>query len=71
MKICRVKITRTKAQLDLSLATSIKDNETCFYKYLSNKRRAKKNHYPLLDVGENAKMREQLSFLMNSLLPGL
>lgn len=66
MKLYRVKI-RTKAQVDLSLATAIKDNEKCFYKYLSNKRKAKKNHYPLLNVGGSVKVRGRLRYFMKSL----
>jgi len=48
-----VKVRRAKAQLELSLATAVKDNKKCFYKYNSNKRRAKENLYPLLDAGGN------------------
>ena len=47
------KIRRAKDQLELNLATAIKDNKKCFYKYVSNKRRAKENLHPFLDVGGN------------------
>lgn len=30
-----------KPQLEINLATAIIDNKKCFYKYISNKRRAK------------------------------
>ncbi|KAK4830657.1 hypothetical protein QYF61_012537 [Mycteria americana] len=53
VRLCREKIRRAKAQLELSLATAIKDNKKCFYKCISNKRRAKENPHPLLDVGRN------------------
>ncbi|KAK4819946.1 hypothetical protein QYF61_015846 [Mycteria americana] len=51
VRLCREKIRRAKAQLELNLATAIKDNKKCFYKYISNKRRAKENLHPLLDTG--------------------
>ena len=35
------------------MATVVKDNKKCFYKYISNKRRAKENLHPLLVVGGN------------------
>jgi len=47
------KVRRPKAQIELSLAIAIKDNKTCFYKYISNERRAKESLHPLLDVGGN------------------
>ncbi|KAK4821004.1 hypothetical protein QYF61_010735 [Mycteria americana] len=47
------KIRRAKAQLELNLATAVKDNKKCFYKYISNKRRAKENLHPLLDMKGN------------------
>ncbi|KAK4829460.1 hypothetical protein QYF61_004678 [Mycteria americana] len=53
MRLCREKIRRAKAQLELNLATAIKDNKKCFYKCTSNKRRAKENLHPLLDTGGN------------------
>ncbi|KAK4816300.1 hypothetical protein QYF61_014598 [Mycteria americana] len=37
VRLCREKIRRTKAQLELNLATAIKDNKKCFYKYISKK----------------------------------
>ena len=53
VRLCREKIRRVKAQLELHLATAVKDNKKCFYKYIINKRRAKENLSPLLDVGRN------------------
>ena len=53
MRLCTEKIRRAKAQLELNLATAVKDNKKCFYKYISNKRRAKENLHPLLDAGGN------------------
>lgn len=45
-----MKIRRSKAQLELNVATAVKDNKKGFYKYASNKRRAKENLHPLLYV---------------------
>ena len=42
-----------KAQLELSLATVVRDNKKCFYKYINNKKRAKENLHTLLDMGGN------------------
>ncbi|KAK4827846.1 LOW QUALITY PROTEIN: hypothetical protein QYF61_021983 [Mycteria americana] len=53
VRLCREKIRRTKAQLEINMATAVKDNKKCFYKYISNKRTAKENLHPLLDVGGN------------------
>ena len=48
-----MKIREAKAQLELRLATAIKDSKKCFCKYMRNKRRAKDNLHPLLDVAGN------------------
>jgi len=53
VRLCRKKVRRAKAQLELSLATPIKDNKKCFYKYISKKRQANENLHPLLDAGGN------------------
>ncbi|GAB0186016.1 mitochondrial enolase superfamily member 1 [Grus japonensis] len=53
VRLFRVEIRRAKAQLELNLATVIKDNKKCFYKCIDNKRTAKENLHPLLDVGGN------------------
>jgi len=54
VKLCREKIRRAKTQLELNMATAVKGNKKCFYKYICNKRRAKDNLYPSLDVRENS-----------------
>ncbi|KAK4830698.1 LOW QUALITY PROTEIN: hypothetical protein QYF61_012867 [Mycteria americana] len=59
VRLCREKIRRAKAQLDLNLATAIKDNKKCFYNYISNKRRTKENLHPLLDVGGNIATKDE------------
>jgi len=49
-----------KAQLELRLATVVRDNKKCFYKYINNKKRAKESLHPLLDVrGDIAKKDEE------------
>jgi len=53
VRLCREKARRAKAQLELSLATAVKDKKKCFYKYISSKKRVKENLHPLLDVGAN------------------
>ncbi|KAF1618604.1 UNVERIFIED_CONTAM: putative RNA-directed DNA polymerase from transposon X-element, partial [Eudyptes robustus] len=53
VRLCREKTRKAKAQLELNLATAVKDNKKYFYKYISNKRRAKENLRPLLDMGGN------------------
>uniref|UniRef100_A0A8B9UU32 Reverse transcriptase domain-containing protein n=1 Tax=Anas zonorhyncha TaxID=75864 RepID=A0A8B9UU32_9AVES len=50
---CRDKIRKAKAHLELNLATAVKDNKKCFYKYINAKWRTKENLQPLLDAGGN------------------
>ena len=38
VRLCRVEIRRSKAQLEMNLASAIKDNKKCFYKYVNSKR---------------------------------
>jgi len=54
MRLCREKIRRAKAQLELNLTTAVKDSKKCFYKYIKNRRMVKENFHPLL-VGREAK----------------
>lgn len=44
---------RAKAQPELNLAIAVEGATNCFYKYISNKRRAKESVHPLLDVRRN------------------
>jgi len=69
IKSCRGEIEKAKAQLELRLATVVKDNKKCFYKYINSKKRAKENLHPFLDVGEilPPRMRKRLRYLMPSL----
>ena len=54
MRLCREKLGRFKAQLELNLFTALKVNTKYFYKYISKIMRAKENLHPLLDVGGNS-----------------
>ena len=57
--MCRDKIRKAKAQLELSLATKVKDNNKYFYKYINSKRRARENLHPLLDAEGNLVTKDQ------------
>ncbi|NWT71497.1 RTXE polymerase, partial [Prunella himalayana] len=50
---CRKKIREAKAQFELKMATSVKDNKKCFYKYIHGKRKGKTNLCSLLDAEGN------------------
>lgn len=45
-KICREEFRKAKAQLELKLATAVKENKKSFYKYINSKRRTKENFHP-------------------------
>ena len=53
MRLCRVEIRRSKAQLEINLASAIMDNKKCFYKYVSSKRKTRETLQPVLDAGGN------------------
>jgi len=70
VRSCREKIRKAKAQLELSLATAVRDDDKkYFYKYLNNKKRAKDNLHPLLDLGgtSTSRMKKRLKYLITSL----
>ncbi|NXM85768.1 RTXE polymerase, partial [Oenanthe oenanthe] len=50
---CRKIIRQAKTQFELNLTPFVKDNKTCFYKYINGKRKGKTNLGSLLDVGGN------------------
>ncbi|KAK4824987.1 hypothetical protein QYF61_022513 [Mycteria americana] len=58
-RLCREKIRRAKAELELSLAAAVKDNKKYFFKYISSKRRAKENLQPLVDRGGNTVTKDE------------
>jgi len=67
VRLCREKIRRTKAKLELNLAAAIKDNKNSFYKYINNKMRAKENLRPLLNVwGSIATKDEEKAEVLNA-----
>ncbi|PKU48703.1 rna-directed dna polymerase from mobile element jockey-like [Limosa lapponica baueri] len=51
VKLCREKIRKAKAQLELAL--DVKNNKKNFYKYINSKRRTRESLHPLLDMGSN------------------
>ncbi|KAK4811155.1 hypothetical protein QYF61_019786 [Mycteria americana] len=58
-RLCREKIRRAKAELELSLAAAVKDNKKHFLKYISSQRRAKENLQPLVDGGGNTVTKDE------------
>ena len=52
-KVCREEVQKAKAQLELRLATAVKENKKSFYKYINGKRRTKDDFYPLIDAAGN------------------
>jgi len=53
VRSCREEIRKAKAHLELRLATVVRENKKCFYKYINNKKRANETLHPVLDVGRN------------------
>ncbi|KAK4815724.1 hypothetical protein QYF61_006762 [Mycteria americana] len=58
-RLCREKIRRAKAELELNLAAAVKDNKKHFFKYISSKRRAKENLQLLVDGGGNTVTKDE------------
>ena len=59
MKLCREKIRKARAHLDLNLATKLKENNKYFFKDINSKRRARENLHPLLDAEGNLVTKDQ------------
>ena len=59
MKLRRKKVRKAKAQLELNLATKVKENNKYFCKYTNSKRRARENLHPLLDTKGNLVIKDQ------------
>jgi len=53
IRSCREEIRKAKVQLELRLATAVRNNKKCFYKRINNKKRAKENLHPLSDAEGN------------------
>lgn len=60
-----------KSQLELNLATPVKDNRKCFYKYIENRRKTKENHHPLLGLAGNITNDEEEAEILNDLFASL
>ncbi|KAK4826466.1 LOW QUALITY PROTEIN: hypothetical protein QYF61_009193 [Mycteria americana] len=63
-RLCREKIRRAKAELELNLAAAVKDNKKHFFKYISSKRRAKENLQPL--TGDTVTKDEEKAEVLNA-----
>ena len=57
--MCREKIRKAKAQLELNLAAGVKGNKKLFYKYINSKRRTKQNLHSLLDEAGNVSIEDK------------
>ena len=53
VKMCREKIRKAKAQLELNLAAGVKRSKKLFYKYINSKRRTRENLHSLLNEAGN------------------
>jgi len=60
VKLCREKIRKAKAQIELNLSTKAKDNNKYFYKYINSKRKDRENLHPLSDAEGNTVTRDQV-----------
>ena len=68
VRSCRRELRKAKGQLELNLATVVRDNKKCFYKYVNNKKRAKENIHLLLDAEGNIATRdEEKAELLNAI----
>jgi len=59
VRSCREEIRKPKSQLELGLATVVRDNKKSFYKYINNKKRAKESLHPLLDARGNIATKDE------------
>ncbi|RMB99816.1 hypothetical protein DUI87_23593 [Hirundo rustica rustica] len=58
-RACRKKIREAKAQFELNLATSVKNNKKSFYKYINDKRKGITNLGSLLDEAGNLVIKDE------------
>ncbi|KAK4831229.1 hypothetical protein QYF61_016327 [Mycteria americana] len=58
-RLCREKIRRAKAELELNLAAAVKDNKKYLFKHISSKRRAKENLQLLVEGGGNTVTKDE------------
>ena len=59
VKLCREEIRKAKAQLEMNLATRVKENNKYLYKCINSKRRARDHLHPLLDAEGNLVTKDQ------------
>ena len=57
--MCREKTRKAKAQLEMNLATRVKENNKYLYKCINSKRRARDNLHPFLDAEGNLVTKDQ------------
>jgi len=50
---------RQKAQLELRVATVVRDNKKCICKNINNKKRAKESLHPVFDAGRNVATKDE------------
>jgi len=67
VRLCREEIRKAKAQLELRLATVVRDNKKSFCKYIYNEKRAKENPHALLNArGSIANKDEEKAEVLNA-----
>jgi len=67
IRSCREEIRKAKAQLELRLATVVRNNKKSFYKCINNKKRVKESLHPLLDMrGNIANKDEEKAEVLNA-----
>ena len=59
VRSCGEEIRKAKGQLELNLATVVRDNKKCFYKYVNSKKNPKENIYPVTDTEGNVASRDE------------
>ena len=70
-KVCREEVQKAKAQLELRLATAVKENKKSFYEYISGKRRTKENFHPLLDAAGDVTTEDKKTEILNASCPNI
>src|SRR5699024_12032505 len=70
VKMCREKIRKAKAQLELNLAAGVKRNKKLFYKYISSKRKTRENFHSLLDeeIGRASCRKREWSYVRTGIV---
>lgn len=66
MRLCKEKIRRARAQLEIDLVSSVKENKKCFHINISNKRSTEENLWLLLDAENTVVQGEEKDEGLNS-----